>query len=266
MDQISNGYDKAADWGESFARTIQPPSKMLTFLESMRIGFEVNALYLSAGWLAATPRGDGHVVLVLPGFATSDTATLLLRGFLAWRGYDVRAWDLGYNLDHRTVGPDGEHVVDRIRALRAESGRPISLVGWSLGGVIAREATRLMPDDVRQVVTLASPFTGNPAANAMRGLYEALSGNRVGSPEAARRFAAGHAPLPVPSTAIYSKSDGIAAWENCLGGTDAITENIEVHSSHFGMVANPAVFRVIADRLAQPEGGWVPYAGAGATH
>jgi len=263
MDQVSNGGDRQADADEGAARSIRPPSKMLTVLETMRIGFEVNALFLSAGLLATTPRGDGHVVLVLPGFATDDGATILLRTFLAWRGYDVRAWDLGYNLDHRTVGFGGERVIDLIRTLRAKSGRAISLVGWSLGGVIAREAARHLPDDVRQVVTLASPFTGDPTANAVRGLYERLSGNRADSPAARKRFAAGHAPLPMPSSAIFSKSDGIAAWQNCVGGTDAITENIQVHSSHFGMVANPTVFRIVADRLAQPEGGWMPYAAKG---
>jgi pimeloyl-ACP methyl ester carboxylesterase len=251
-----------AAWGAS--GPIEPPPKLLTMFESARAGFEATALMFSMGLLAATPRGDGHSVLVIPGFATDDRATLLLRSFLAMRGYDVRSWDLGWNLDHQTVGHKGEHILRRIHELREASGRSVSLVGWSLGGVIAREAARRTPGDVRQVVTLGSPFTGDPNANSIRGLYEMLSGRRVDSPAALQRLATGHHPLPVPSTAIFSKTDGIAAWENCKGLTDAITENVEVHSSHFGMVVNPAVFHIVADRLAQPDGDWSPFNRSGA--
>lgn len=241
------------------SQPIVPPSKLLTMLEGPRASFEAMALLFSSGLLATTPSGDGHTVLVLPGFATDDRSTWILRTFLALRGYDVRAWDLGWNLDHRTVGHGGEHIHRRIQTLREASGRPISLVGWSLGGVIAREAARRASRDVRQVITLGSPFAGDPTANAIRRLYETLSGNRVDSPAASERFASGHQPLPVPSTAIFSKTDGMAAWQNCRGATDSITENVEVHSSHFGMVVNPAVFHIIADRLAQPEGQWRPF-------
>jgi hypothetical protein len=129
---------------------------------------------------------------------------------------------------------------------------------------MAREAARRHPDDVRIVVTLGSPFAGDPAANSIRGLYELLSGNRVDSPAAALRCAGGRTVLSVPSTAVFSKTDGIAAWENCRGDIDAINENVEVHSSHLGMMANPAVFALVADRLALPEGAWVPFEREGA--
>lgn len=243
---------------------IDRPSALLTLLEGLRFGLEATSLLLCYGVLAGSPRGDSHAVLVLPGFATDDRATLLLRLFLRSLGYDVRSWDLGWNLDHRTVGLKGERLSQRIHAIREETGRPISLVGWSLGGVIAREAARRHPEDIRQVVTMGSPFGGDPTANSIRDLYEMLSGNRVDSPAALLRFAAGAEPLPVPSTAIFSRSDGIAAWENCRAEIDAITENVEVHSSHLGMVANAAVFHIVADRLAQPEGAWRPFERDGA--
>ena len=246
--------------GSADAQPIARPPTLLTMLEGLRLGLEASTLALSSGLLLASPRGDGHTVLVLPGFATDDRATLLLRLFLQSRGYDVRSWDLGWNLDHHTVGLNGEHLSERIRALHEETGRRVSLVGWSLGGVIAREAARRNPADVRQVVTLGSPFSGDPTANSIRGLYEMLSGNRVDSPASLARFAAGATPLQVPSTAIFSRSDGIAAWENCRAQVDAISENVEVHSSHMGMIAHPAVFHVVADRLAQPFGAWRPFA------
>jgi hypothetical protein len=86
-----------------------------------------------------------------------------------------------------------------------------------------------------------------------------LSGNKVDSPAAMRRFEAGPHPLPVPSTSIYSRSDGVAAWKNCVAITDHQSENVEIHSSHMGLVVNPVVFHIIADRLAQAEGLWAPF-------
>lgn len=234
----------------------QPPHRLLTAAEPCRAGFEALALFTLAPVLALAPRGDGHSVLVLPAFATNDHSTGLLRMFLAQRGYDARSWDLGWNLDHKTVGEQGEIIVRRIAALWKESGRKVSLVGWSLGGVIAREAARRMPGKVRNVITLGSPFAGDPSANAIRGLYEYLSGNIIDSPATRERFANGRQTLPMPSTAVFSRTDGIAAWQNCIGEENAISENIEVVSSHFGLVVNPAVLHLVADRLAQPENAW----------
>lgn len=242
---------------------IQRPPLLLTMLEGLRGGMEAAALLMVSGILAGAPRGDGHTVLVLPGFATDDSITLPLRIFLASRGYDVQPLDLGWNLDHHTVGVGGEHLARRIKQLRERSGTPVSLVGWSLGGVLAREMARRTPEDVRQVITLGSPFSGNPRATSVRALYELLTGVRIDSPAALARVATGRQPLPIPSTAIFSKSDGIAAWENCCSMTDSITENIEVHASHVGMVANPTVYHIIADRLAQPAGEWRPFSRKG---
>jgi fermentation-respiration switch protein FrsA (DUF1100 family) len=245
------------------AAAIVPPASYLTYSELLRSSFELTGLFLASPLLAASPVGDGHHVLVVPGFATNDHATLLLRSFLISRGYRVHAWDLGYNLDHRTVGKGGVKLLDRIAAIHRASGGRVSLVGWSLGGTLAREAARLVPDHVRQVVTLGSPFTGDPSANAVRRVYEWLTGNSVSSPEALERFAGGCAPLPVPSTSVFSRSDGIAPWQNCHARTDELTENVEVLASHFGMIANPAVFHLVADRLAQPEDAWAPFSAQG---
>ena len=238
---------------------IQRPAAVLTAMEMLRASLEGLNLLLSSPALASAPRGDGHGIMVLPGFATDDSATAFLRSFLKRLGYEVHPWRLGINLDHRTAGFRGEHIARQIDKIVESTGRKVSLIGWSLGGVIAREAARRDPDAVRQVITIASPFCGNPHANHVGPIYEWLSGNKVDSPAAARRFDLGPQPLPMPSTSIYSRTDGITAWENCIAHTDHQSENIEVHSSHFGMVVNTTVFQIIADRLAQPEDCWTPF-------
>jgi pimeloyl-ACP methyl ester carboxylesterase len=232
---------------------------LLAALEILRASLDGFSLLMSSSLLADAPRGDGHGVMVLPGFATDDHATIFLRRFLEGLGYEVHPWRLGWNLDHRTAGRQGEHVARQIDRLVDATGRKVSLVGWSLGGVIAREAARRDPKAVRQVITVASPFSGDPHANHVGPIYELLSGNKVDSPAAMRRFALGPLPLPMPSTSIYSRTDGITAWENCQAHTDHQSENIEVDSSHFGMMMNTKVFQIIADRLAQGENAWAPF-------
>ncbi len=242
---------------------IRAPSLLLASLEMARAAVETSALAMSAPLLATAPRGDGHPVLVLPGFATDDGATMLLRAFLAQLGYDMHAWELGRNYDHRTVGQNGEHLARRIDAIRDATGKRISLIGWSLGGVIAREAARRDPEAVRQVITLGSPFSGNPRATNLNSLYERMTGNIVATPAMIERFSTGHHPLKVPATAVYSKTDGVTAWQNCIVAADDQAENIPVYASHFGMVLNPSVYLVIADRLAQEEGAWRPFEASG---
>ncbi|NLR71987.1 alpha/beta hydrolase [Novosphingobium sp. ERN07] len=238
---------------------IRRPQLGWTMMETPRFLSEAAMLAMAWPMLLRAPAGDGHPVMVLPGFATNDAMTGLLRAYLAKLGYAVFPWDLGWNLDQHSAGENGEHLAERIEAIAQLTGRKVSLVGWSLGGVIAREAARRDHGALRQVVTLGSPFTGNPRATSLTTLYELLTGNKVSSDETAARYARGHDPLPVPSSAIFSRSDGITAWENCVSQIDPQTENIEVHCSHFGFVSNPGVFWAVADRLALPEGQWAPF-------
>ena len=161
--------------------------------------------------LRHAPRGDGHSVVVFPGLAASDVSTLPLRAFLAERGYKPHGWDLRFNLGPR----EGvlERSLERVRSSRAARGRKVSLVGWSLGGVYAREIAKLAPDDVRCVITLGTPFTGNPRANNAWRIYELASGHGLDDADQWRRVR--EAP-PVPTTSIFSRSDGIVAWQCCL--------------------------------------------------
>lgn len=261
---------QAADEGECLhcmaahePEAIRRPPVGWALLEPLRFGWELAALALTRPLLMQAPRGDGHPVMVLPGFAATDCGTFLLRHFLSRLGYQVFPWNLGWNLDQHSAGENGEYVAQRIDAIAEQAGRKVSLVGWSLGGVIAREAARRDPSQLRQVITLGSPFAGNPSATSLAIMYELITGNRLSSPEHRERYRNGHAPLPVPSSAIFSKSDGAVAWQNCVSEPDSITENIEVHASHSGFSASPAVFYAVADRLALPEGKWRKFKASG---
>ena len=230
------------------AATLAGPSAALLALEA-RAWLEFASLIPALPVLQAAPRGDGHPVLVLPGWLASDTSTRALRWFLRDRGYHAHGWRLG-----RNHGPTSEIVNGlgaRLAALRARHGRRISLVGWSLGGIYARELARRRPDDVRQVITLASPFRDPDATSAF---IARLAGRRpTRAPDVLERL---RSPLPVPTTAIYSRTDGIVAWQSCVEPRGEQSESIEVGTSHCGMGHHPAALLVIADRLAQPDGTW----------
>jgi pimeloyl-ACP methyl ester carboxylesterase len=206
-------------------------STLLRQLGEVRAPFELGAYFVAEPLLRQLKAGDGHPVLVLPGFTASDRSTEPLRRTIRSLGYWTYGWQLGANL-----GPS-EYVVSGLKA-RLEHiwtihRRPISLVGWSLGGIYARQLARLRPVVVRQVITLGSPFRvdGDALANA----------------------------LPVPSTAIYSRTDGIVRWQTCIDRVSERHENIEVHGSHTGLGFNPAVIYAVADRLALPIGQWNPF-------
>ena len=221
---------------------------------------ELGAFLGALPLLSLAPRGDGHPVLVLPGLVASDTSTRPLRGFLRNRGYAVSGWRQGRNLGLR----DGvQHaMVDLVHELNDTHGRKISLVGWSLGGLYARQLAKMMPDRVRSVITLGSPFAGGPkATNAWR-VYEMASGRSA--EEEDHRFGGSLSETPpVPTTAIFSRTDGICAWQGCMEKTSATSESIEVEGSHCGMGHNPAVVYAVADRLSQSEGTWTPFERSG---
>jgi pimeloyl-ACP methyl ester carboxylesterase len=149
-------------------------------------------------------------------------------------------------------------MTDLLEELNDTHGRKVSLVGWSLGGLYARQLAKLMPQRVRSVITLGSPFAGAPkSTNAWR-VYEMASGRRADEEDSRFGGSLSVAP-PVPTTAIFSRTDGICAWQGCMEKSSARSESIEVESSHCGMGHHPAVVYAVADRLAQPEGAWKPF-------
>lgn len=236
------------------------PRKALLFLEGRAIpelfGFAAALPTLTA----LAPRGDGQPVLILPGLTAGDSSTASMRRFLKTKGYPTYGWKMGLNFGPRPGVERG--LIDLVKGLADEHGRTVSIVGWSLGGIYARQLAKMMPDQVRQVISLGSPFGGSPkATNAWR-VYEMASGQRADDGE---RHMGGaiSAPPPVPTTAIYSKTDGICAWQNCIEEKSDIAENIEVRGSHCGLGHLPSAVYAIADRLAQPEGAWQPFERSG---
>ncbi|WP_216859418.1 esterase/lipase family protein [Sulfitobacter aestuariivivens] len=229
------------------------PRKALLLMEGRAIpelfGFAAALPTLSL----LAPRGDGQPVLVLPGLTTNDTSTIAMRRFLKSKGYPTYGWKMGLNLGPRPGVERG--LIDLVEGLHEEHGRKVSIVGWSLGGIYARQLGKMMPDKIRQVISMGSPFGGSPrATNAWR-VYEMASGQ---SSHDGERHMGGaiSAPPPVPTTAIYSKTDGVCAWQNCIEAHSEIAENIEVKGSHCGLGHHPAAVYAVADRLAQPEGDW----------
>ena len=225
------------------------PSKALFMLEGLRSAFEFGLIGPSWPLLRAAPRGDGHAVMVMPGMATSDVSTVALRLFLRERGYAVYGWGAGRNVGSTAII---ETLRRRLTMLRRKHDVTVSLIGISLGGVYARELAKLAPELVRCVITLASPFKGPHRASNVFRLYEFLSGRKATElPDDA--FA--HPP-PLPTTAIYTRSDGIVAWQRCVENAGPRSESIEVIGSHSGLGHNALALYVVADRLAQPEGRW----------
>ena len=234
------------------------PSRLMLLAEARAL-FELAAFYATRPLLGALPKGDGHPVLVLPGFLASDSSTAPLRGLLGDLGYAAHGWELGRNLrvDSQRVR-DMEALLLRIHS---ESGRKVSIVGWSLGGVFARELAKMHPQAVRQVISLGSPISDDRRHTNATRLFEYLNGKEPEPLREGRFQGLGKAP-PVPTTSILTKSDGIVHWRGSVQHPDAgheRTENIEVHASHVGLGVNPSVMVALADRLGQPEGEWAPF-------
>ena len=236
---------------------IRAPGALLLALEG-RAPWEFAASVAAAPWLRRLPKGDNHRVLVFPGLAANDVTTLPMRTFLRDRGYRASPWKQGLNLGPR----EGvlEACRERLRELHAREQEPVSLIGWSLGGVYARELAKEMPECVRCVITLGSPFSGPPQATNAWWLFERVSGHP--EPDAAM-LAALRQPPPVPTTSIYSRSDGVVAWQCSLNPASALAENVEVFASHIGLGLNPLAMMAIVDRLGQDPKRWRPFEAGG---
>jgi triacylglycerol lipase len=223
-----------------------PPSKRLWAAEVPRAAWMLATWWQHRPALAAAPAGQGRVI-VLPGLFNSDLSTAPMRRYLARLGYRAEGWRLGRNLGVRSVGGEAERLIQRIEA----AGEPVVLVGISLGGILARLAAHRRPDLVRGVVTIASPFAGDGRATNVWRAFELFTGERLDDPAVIARSEGIAAPLPVPSAAIWSRSDGLV---NGLICHDAHGRAIEVSSGHYLVQLRPTVLVALAEALAGLEG------------
>lgn len=219
--------------------------------------------------LQAAPRGDGHPVLLLPGFMAGEATMAPMKWFLRNRGYEVQSWGFGRNVGFRSR--HAQALEQKIRHLHHRTGRKVSLVGWSLGGVFSLYGAHQAPECVRQVITLGSPASvgegGSRSPALVKALYR-LVAHRMG-PEVhvmqprAKKLRERHG-LPMPVSCLYTLSDGVVPpQEATIDGDPALHENIRVQGSHTGLGLNPMVLAIVAERLAQPEGAWQPFRPAG---
>ena len=245
-----------ADQRDDALQEVAPPSLWLLAME-MRAIWEASTLMPAWPVLRRAPVGDGHPVIIFPGLSASDSSTLPLRRYINSLNYNVSGWNQGFNFGARAgvIDTVSRQVKDTFEA----TGKPVSLIGWSLGGVYAREIAKLLPKMVRGVITLGTPFSGSPkSTNAWR-IYELTSGRKIEGDST--KYDLPGAP-PVPTTSIFSRTDGIVAWKASLQKPCKInphTENVEVLASHVGLGLNPSAWWAVADRLAQPAGKWKPF-------
>ena len=233
------------------------PSPSLALLASE----PVRALLdLCAAKLSHKPAhvGDGHSVVVYPGLGGGAITTSHLRTFLNRAGFKASDWGGGIN-----TGPDSDFepwlddLVKRVHATQAaNSGRKVSLLGWSLGGIYAREIAKRIPHAVRQVITLGTPFASLGESNHATGVFKLLNSDAAPlTPEMQEQL---RQRPPVPTSSLYSKTDGIVSWRGCIEKRSDTSESVEVSASHLGMGSHPQVLRIVVNRLAQAEGRWRP--------
>ena len=241
---------------DSLAMTDAPaaaPSFAMLGVEPLRAAFEYAGMRLMDR--ATLPEGDGHPVIIFPGLASDKRALLPLRSCCEALGYAVYDWEQGFN-----IGTQGdidewlENLAGHVQSVATLHARRVSLVGWSLGGIYAREIAKMRAPLVRQVVTLGTPFAGTAEDSSAAWLHRMVKGGAAVIDE--KLSARLRTTPPVPTTSIFSRTDGVVAWQTCLLDGNVHAQNVEVDGSHMGLPWNPEVLRIVADRLCQPEDAW----------
>ena len=231
-----------------------PPPALALLSEGPRAAWGLGRLIREWKTLEDVPPGDGRPVILLPGLTNSDRSTFVMRRYLNRLGYRAEGWDLGRNLGVRAIGPEGERLMERIAALHAETGDKITLVGISLGGIMARVAAHRHPELVREVITISSPFAGPPTCTNVWRPFEWLTGEKIDDPALNARLEEAARPLPVPATAIWSHSDGLVNGLICREPEGSEGRAIEVSSSHLWVQMKPDVLRAVAQVLGGQSG------------
>ena len=225
----------------------EKPSLLSSFRE-MGTPLEFLKFPIMTPSLFTAPRGDGRKIVLLPGFTSPELAMQPLASYLNFLGYQASTWGLGFN------GGDVDGLTERfgtgIETMAKAEGAPVTLIGWSLGGVIARETARLFPNSVREIITMGSPLIGGPKYTSVGAIYARLNQLDMDAfeEEIHERNLLG---LTQPITAIYSKSDGVVGWKAAIDVYNDQTNHIEVRSTHFGLGVNSKVWRIVADTLSE---------------
>ena len=218
------------------------PPRATALLGELRAATVLPRLLAAAPWLARAPRGHGQSVIDLPGWRAPELSNLPLRSYLRWLGYATSPWGLGTNAG--TVEADAERLADQLAA--DPDVPPVALVGWSLGGTIAREVARAAPHRVACVITYGSPVIGGPT--------HTIRARSSGPQECARidaliRKQDAENPIGVPITAILTRHDAIVDWRACIDRASPHVEHVEVRSTHLSLGVDPDVWWTVANAL-----------------
>ena len=225
---------------------LQAPKPAKRLFE-LRAVFEALALIPTAPFLAAQDRGDGRQVMLLPGFMADDRTMWPLQRYLEYLGYDALPWGLGRNTGQPEI--DAGRIVERIREEQRDD-EPMTLIGWSLGGVIARDVARREPELVREVITLGTPVEGGPKYTASSTQFE--ENQHLDLDELEQHIHEINSQgIECPLTVVYSKGDGIVDWRAAIDRYNPQARHKRVSGSHLGMAVNPAIWRIIARSLAE---------------
>lgn len=237
MDTVSDRRD---------GMVLTPPSKAQWAAELPRMVGTIARIPVEWAELMKAPAGDGRPIMLLPGLFNSDRSNVVMKRYLTALGYRVEGWRLGRNRGAKAIGSEGEKLLARLDAYHRDAGEPVTLIGVSLGGIMARFLAHRAPDMVREVITVSSPFAGDPHATNVWRAFEWLTGEKVDSPDVVARREEIALPLPVPSTAIWSASDGLVNGALCH---DPQCREIEIVSSHMGVQMHPDTLRAVAGVL-----------------
>ena len=205
--------------------------------------------------LKGLSNGNGELVVLIPGFGTGDVLTSLLRNYLKSKNFNVYGWDCGINWKYSEEIE--EKFIHKLNELTEKHQQKVTLVGYSLGGVTARIIANRIPNKIKQVIIVGTPIQKINGQNNLEFIYPLLMmGEKIEdfNPVWVKEIAT---VLPMPSTSIYSKKDGIVPWQNCMDWeTGPTTENVEIFSSHLAMFTTPCTWYIIVDRLLQAEDNW----------
>ena len=241
-----------------------PPHLLHQLMEVRALG-EIATLPAAWPLLSQAPKGDGHPVLLMPGFMGDEGSLIALKTYLANRGYKVQTWGFGRNVGFRSR--HAQALEQKIRFLHHETGRKVSLVGWSLGGVFALYGAHQASECVRSVITLGSPVSvdleGSQSPAIVKAMYRLVAhpmGPTAHAMQPRAKKVRLRQPLALPMSCLYSLGDGVVPpQEATINGDPTMHENIRVPGSHTGLGFNPLVLYIVADRLSQPEGAWQPF-------